>query len=239
MIAILGDIHSNYAALKTVLGYCAGIGVNEYYTVGDIVGYYANPNECIELLQERGVVGVMGNHDSYVLNDSSLDQIKLTAQAAIQWTRKNLNSNNKTFLGRLPYIRKIDSRIPFRLVHSSLCQPYLWEYIKSMADAINVLTLQDTPVCFYGHTHTATAFAMNARVVGGAYESLTLECDGKYLINVGSVGQPRDGGSEARVLLFDVDKSQISLKRLAYDPTPTIANHRRAGLPEELLNYFT
>ena len=239
MIAVFGDIHSNLSALHTVFDYCDKIGVSEYYCVGDIVGYYANPNECIDLLIERNVSSVKGNHDAYIFENDALVKVKSSAAAVIEYTRNTLKPRNLDFLKTLPYIKKIESSIPFSIVHGSLNQPFMWNYVKNLNDALNVLTIQDTPICFYGHTHIPMGFASNSALTAGRFNKLKIDEGVKYLINVGSVGQPRQNEIVAHVVIFDIKNAEIRLQRLEYDPQKTLDSHKKADLPRELLDFFS
>ncbi len=238
MIAILGDIHSNLSALTAVIKYCDSIGVTDYYSVGDIVGYYANPNECIDLLIKKNVIAVKGNHDAFVFEKDSLDQIKSSAEAVIEFTKTILKPDSIAFLKSLSYTTKINASIAFRLVHASLNQPFMWNYVKNLNEAINNISIQDTMVCFYGHTHIPLVFSSNSKLIGGPLNSLKIEDGTKYLINVGSVGQPRQKELVAHVVIFDVEDAQIHLKKIKYDPQITIENHKKANLPNELLGFL-
>lgn len=238
MIAIFGDIHANHAALDAVLTHCRQLGVSRCYSVGDVVGYYAQPAQCIDMLVAHDIPAVAGNHDRYVVAGAEDEAIRESARVVVEWTRKTLPAEHVRFLGGLPLVRRIDGPIAFRLVHASLAQPYLWKYVTSLGDAVNALSMQDVPLCFCGHTHVVAGFELWDGVRGGAFREVYLHPEGRYLVNVGSVGQPRDGGYEARVVLFSPEERTLRVEHVPYDPAPTIAAHRAAGLPDELVQMF-
>jgi predicted phosphodiesterase len=228
--AILGDIHANLEALAAVLADAVRHGAEQYISTGDIVGYNANPVECMKRLQTIGAVIVQGNHDHYAGTTERLDFFNSVARRAIRWTRDQLNANYRQQLAALPMIL---NPADFTVVHSSLDAPEEWTYILTPEDAAPSLFLQQTPLCFYGHTHRPIVFRMRERRIECLpHETLKLEPEWKYLINAGSVGQPRDGDPRAAYVLYDEKKYTVSLHRVEYDIPLAQAKIRAAGLPE-------
>jgi diadenosine tetraphosphatase ApaH/serine/threonine PP2A family protein phosphatase len=228
-IAVLSDVHANLAALQAVLADIDAVAPDAViWHTGDIVGYNAEPNEVVALLRERGAAGVMGNHDAAVLGE--LD---------VKWTATHITPENATWLHALPKISEMGAAT---LVHGSPREP-LGEYVIDAEGARENLLALSTPVLFHGHTHVPAYWALR----GG--QSSLIDIDGRAqpllspsLINVGSVGQPRDGDVRASWVLWDRsdDGSAIGAlgtvqwRRVAYDVARTQALVRAAGLPEFL-----
>jgi diadenosine tetraphosphatase ApaH/serine/threonine PP2A family protein phosphatase len=237
-IAVLGDIHSNLEALTAVLEETERLGCEKYVCIGDIVGYNANPKECIEIVRSLDLLGVvMGNHDSYTSNSQELIGFNLQAAQAVEWTRKQLSEEELQWLGELPLKRDIFLTSPsarFSIVHSTMDNPGMWGYIFDRYTAAASMQYQWTPLCFFGHTHTPLAFDKTDEIEGGLYESLQILPNHKYLINVGSVGQPRDRDPRAAFAIYDVEASAVSLHRVEYDIEESQRKILAAGLPERL-----
>ena len=231
--AILSDIHGNLEALEAVLAHAEDNGCEKYVCGGDVVGYNANPSECMAKVQEMGMPCVKGNHDEYVA-DEDLDLMTFNpiAAAAVEWTREQLSSEQLNWLRELRYLRLVDS---FSVVHSTMDMPQNWGYVQSKMDAAASFTYQTTPVCFHGHTHVPVAFTEGLDISGDYYSFLKVEANKRYFVNVGSVGQPRDGDPRAAYAIYDAgDAPCIELHRIDYDINTTQEKIRKAGLPERL-----
>lgn len=229
--AILGDIHGNMEALNAVLEDAENQGAKEFACVGDLVGYNANPAECMEILSGLNCVTVRGNHDHYCSNDESLGDFHPMAASVVDWTRQQLSREQLEYLRGLELSRKIAG---FTLVHSTLDMPERWGYVFDCLDADAHFNYQVTTVCFYGHTHVPVVFESEGKTVRKAYSSFELEPGRKYFINVGSVGQPRDGDPRSAYVLYDMDEKRVTLRRLEYDIQSAQGKIRRAGLPDRL-----
>ena len=230
-IAIFGDIHANLEALEVVLADAREQGCTSYICLGDVVGYNANPRECLQIVQSLKCPVVKGNHDDYASSDSSLESFNPLAEVAIQWTRDQLTPAEKTWLGALPLISKLRG---FTVVHASLEDPGGWGYVLNQLDAAASFSKQATKLCFFGHTHNPRAYIKDSSVVGLPFEQLVVEPDKRYFVNVGSVGQPRDGDWRAAYVVFDEEKRLIRLRRLRYDLEKTQGKILAAGLPPRL-----
>lgn len=248
--AILGDIHANRAALDAVLADAAELQVDRYACVGDVVGYNADPVYCAERVRE--LVGediVRGNHDHYCMGETPLTGFHPLAAAVVSWTRQVLSQADKEWLGSLPYTCKIDPAAeakkansprafqvrqpdPFLLVHGTLDMPELWGYTFDKLQAESSFHYQLCQVCFFGHTHVPIGFEKSSVVRGGLYSKLKILEGRKYFINVGSVGQPRDGDPRAAYVIYDTDQRMVELRRIPYDIAATQARIREQGLPE-------
>ena len=229
--AILGDIHSNLEALDVVLNDARKQGATHFICVGDVVGYNANPAECLEKIRELGCATARGNHDHYCSNTEPLDDFQPLAARVVDWTRKQLSAEQARFLRNLPLVVKTDG---FTVVHSTLDMPERWGYVFDTLDAESHFNYQHTAVCFYGHTHLPVVFEREHRVTRASYVRLHIARGKRYFINVGSVGQPRDGDPRTAYVLFHPSKCDVELRRLSYDVKTTQEKIRKAELPERL-----
>lgn len=229
--AIVGDIHSNYEALTAVLERAEQLEVDRYLCIGDVVGYNANPNECLELLQDlQPDVVIRGNHDEYASSDNELTGFNPQAAWAVEWTRKHISDEQKTWLAALPMMEVLNARVT--LVHATLDMPTKWGYIFDKWNAEASFNYQRTQLCFFGHTHVPLAFDKFGQTRGGHYSEIAMEPGHKYLVNVGSVGQPRDGNPDAAFATYDADERVLQLHRVSYDIQTCQDKIRKAGLPE-------
>jgi predicted phosphodiesterase len=195
--ALLGDVHD-----------ARDRNCTRYTCVGDVVGHNANPRECLEILRQLGMPCVKGNHDEYASNDHPLEGLNPRAAAAILWTRQRLSEADKHWLRELKFIRLVSS---FSIVHATLDGPHRWGYVFDKWAASASLSYQNTAVCFFGHTHVPLAFIRDSTIHGGTYSHLQVEPGRKYLVNVGSVGEPRDGNALAAYVIYGlVGLSQMS-----------------------------
>ncbi len=232
--AVISDVHSNLEALRAFLDKADKTGYDKIVCLGDIVGYNANPNECIELLKEKGALCVMGNHDSRASGLEDEIGFNFHAALAIQWTREALKSENKEFLKNLPRALPVNRK--FLAVHGWVNDTDL--YILGPRDAAtNFRLLKDAKVklCFFGHTHVPVVFM---DVEGEAEfvpdNPVKLLKGVSYLINPGSIGQPRDRDPRLSFVIYDTKKSQVTHYRVEYDISATAGKIIAAGLPDRL-----
>ena len=231
-IAILGDIHSNLDALEVVLADCRSQGVDEYLCTGDVVGYNACPHECLEFVRGLGCPVMMGNHDFYVCSEQDLDDFNAAAAQVVEWTRRQLSEDEIAWLRALPFTKTVKG---VTLVHSTMDNPESFGYVFDNLQAEANFIMQKTPICFHGHTHCPMIYE---KQMTGVFridpQDFVLRPGRKYFINVGSVGQPRDGDPRATYVIYDVAKRLVSYRRLEYDIAAAQARIREAGLPERL-----
>ena len=232
-IAIFGDIHANLEALETVLKDAEEHGCEKYVCLGDVVGYNANPVECLERVREMDCPVVKGNHDEDAGGDHSLEQMNPTAAEALDWTRNQLSDDQRAWLRKLRMVRQVES---FTIVHSTLDQPQSWGYVSNKFDAMSNFSYQFTQVCFHGHTHVPRVFVRSTRVKDVPADSIAVEDGMKYFINAGSVGQPRDGDWRASYCIYDTQTHLVTFRRLEYDIATTQQKILDAGLPKSLAN---
>lgn len=234
-IAVIADIHSNLEALQAVIGRIHALNVDETVCLGDIVGYNANPNECVDILRKDKILSVLGNHDACASGLEEPHRFNELARRAAFWTRAHLTEENRAFLMDLP---RETSRHGCFLFHGSINDTN--RYILSRHDARdNFQSLAGLPgglkLGLFGHTHVSTAFIDHS---GALSEELSLDLSlspGKrYLINPGSVGQPRDRDPRASFLVYDLDDRTVRSFRVEYDVKRCQDRILQAGLPPRL-----
>lgn len=228
--AIVSDIHANLPALISVLRAIDAEGVNTIVSLGDLVGYYADPNECVQIIRDRAIEGVAGNHDRAAASFKEPTSFSASAERGILWTRRCLTQGNAQFLATLPLFRVVDQR--FLIVHGALHpRPNEDAYLTSRAEiskSFDALRRVDPKVnlCFFGHTHRSVAYEYSDGSVSRMDASeLILKPGAYYLLNPGSVGQSRDGDPRAAFLIFDADRAAVRFHRVDYD---VAACHRKA-----------
>jgi predicted phosphodiesterase len=229
--AIIADIHANLEAFQVILADTKEQKCTHYACVGDVVGYGANPKECLKIVRDMGMPCVKGNHDEYCSIDEQLDGFNAHAAEAVNWTRQQLNEDERQWLKDLKYFRLVTS---FSMVHATLDAPQRWGYVFDKLAAAASFTYQNTSVCFFGHTHVPVAFIRDTMVRGGSYSKFKVDPSKKYFVNVGSVGQPRDNNPKAAYVVYDVDEGVIELRRLEYDIAAAQKKILDAGLPPRL-----
>jgi len=229
--AIMADIHSNLEALTAVLEDAKSQNVSAYVCVGDIVGYNANPSECLEIVRDLKATCVRGNHDHYVSHDECLDDFHPMAANVVDWTRSQLSPEQIAFLRELRLHTIVNG---FTIVHSTMDMPDKWGYVFDVLEADAHFNYQHTAVCFHGHTHVPVLFEKQGRTVRSSYVKIKIGLGRKYFINVGSVGQPRDGDPRAAYVIYDLKSREVELRRISYDIPKTQEKIRKVGLPERL-----
>lgn len=260
--AILSDIHSNLEALRVVLGACRELEVDHYLCLGDIVGYGAEPLECLDLTRALPLLAmVKGNHDEYACRyDDELSGFNPHAKAAIAWTRDRLSEEDRQWFRELPYRATVPGT-GITMVHATLDSPDSWGYVFDEHHAVDNFSYQFTQLCFCGHSHVPVAFAkkplsaMNENSIetmnewAPRYNSFDIE-NGcfleaemfpvevkpgyKYLFNIGSIGQPRNHDPRASFAIYDNAARTVTRYCVPYDYTVTQRKILEAGLPERL-----
>ncbi len=229
--AIIADIHANLEAFQVVLEDCKQQQVTHYACLGDVVGYNANPKECLDIVRTMNMPCVKGNHDEYCSSEEHLEGFNPAAAEAVNWTRKQLTEDDRQWLRDLKYTRMVTN---FTIVHATLDGPQRWGYVFDKLAAAASLTYQNTSVCFFGHTHVPVAFMKDSVVRGGTYSKFKTEPGKKYFVNVGAVGQPRDSNPKSAYVVYDTDDGTIEIRRLEYDIATAQKKILAAGLPERL-----
>jgi len=233
-LAILSDVHANIEALRAVLDEIDARGVDQIVCLGDLVGYFADPDACVDLVRERCAIVLAGNHDRVACGMKEPTDFGLRARTTIAWTIANISDRTRRYLASLPGLFVEPGR--FVAVHAALSpepndEVYLTERDEILAslDALANGSF-DANVAFFGHTHRPAMHARRGpRPIGRA---VSLPSDEPILVNPGSVGQPRDGDARAAFAIVDFDRREIEFHRVAFDLDKTLAKARRAGLLE-------
>jgi diadenosine tetraphosphatase ApaH/serine/threonine PP2A family protein phosphatase len=230
--AILSDIHGNLEALRAVLtdGAAEADGV---LCLGDVVGYGADPLACVETVAERAQAVVTGNHEQAVAGLLDLEWFNRYARTAAEWTREQLDEDHRRYLTALPLVTLVEDAT---LVHASPFHPDEWDYLVTAEDGYEAFPAFATRLCFVGHSHRPAAWSLGSS--GPDHDprptTVALEAGRRYIINVGSVGQPRDRDPRAAYALWDVERGRVTIRRVAYDVAAARRKIMAAGLPRFL-----
>ena len=230
--AILSDVHGNLEALRAVLA-DVGEQADDVLCLGDMVGYGADPVACVELLGARARRIVAGNHEHAVTGQIGLAWFNSYARAAAEWTRDRLEPGCASYLTALPLTAEVHDAT---LVHASPHQPDEWEYLVTAEDGFAAFAAFTTRLCFVGHSHIPAVWSLGSS--GPDYArgdtDVTLDAGRRYIVNVGSVGQPRDRDPRASYVVWDVDGRRVQSRRVPYDVASASAKIAAAGLPRFL-----
>jgi len=234
LIAIATDVHGNRPAFEAVIAAAEAAGADEMWCLGDLVGYGAEPDACVELAAEHCAICLAGNHDLAVTGALSLDDFSRGAALAAQWTRDAMVEETIAWLAALAPAGEAEG---IGLYHASPRDP-VWEYVLSALAAELCLDAADRPISLIGHSHVALAFERpEGEPASGATRREGEEADlsaGEWLLNPGSVGQPRDGDPRAAWLELDTTARRAAWRRETYDVAGAAAAIRAARLPESL-----
>ncbi|QSH41948.1 metallophosphoesterase family protein [Lentisphaerota bacterium ZTH] len=259
--AILSDIHANLEALSVVLEKCREVEVEKYVCLGDIVGYNADPSECLEVVRALDPAAVVkGNHDEHAsIASEEMEGFNPHARKAVIWTKEQLNDEQREWLANLPYRATVQGT-NITIVHATLDSPENWGYIFDAHHAADNFTYQFTQLCFCGHSHVPIAFCKKPissmtekpidEIPNWAYSpeegvfprnvevadelTVSVQTGFKYLFNVGSVGQPRNRDPRASFAVYDSVERRVTRYRLPYDIAAAQRKILSAGLPERL-----
>jgi predicted phosphodiesterase len=236
---IISDIHSNMTALDAALASADGKW-EQAVCLGDLVGYGPDPNEVIDRVRSLGAVTIRGNHDKAIAGVEDIDDFNPVARAAVMWTRDRLRPENREFLQHLAQgPKRVDG---FSIVHGSVYDED--EYVYAPELAVEDLRNALTPVTFFGHTHLQGGFTLHGEDVRALHttpaanresSSITIESATTYLLNPGSIGQPRDGNPRAGFAIADFETGTVEFWRIPYDIVRVQERMTDAGLPEPLI----
>jgi diadenosine tetraphosphatase ApaH/serine/threonine PP2A family protein phosphatase len=231
--AFFSDVHGNIEALQAVAADIKTHGVDRALFLGDAIGYGASPNECVELISEITEFQLIGNHDEAALASSTPFDFNRHARAAVDWTREALTKESRRTMENWLLETQWEG---LRFAHSSPDRPGRWDYVLDPNDAEDAFHAFGEQTCFIGHTHQPIIFKKigDSLPVGTIREECELDDSTRYLINVGSVGQPRDGDPRACYALFDPETSRVMYRRLEYDVNQAQTRIRKATLPTAL-----
>jgi len=216
-VALISDIHSNLEALERTLQEISERDIQDIYCLGDIVGYGADPNACIDRVREVAKKSIAGNHDFAVVGLTSTQYFNSYAQAAIRWTQQQLTEANRVYLKNMPLTCRRDDMF---CVHATPTNPDKWDYIFSREEAERHFAAFEGSICFIGHSHIPAYFVSKDST--------------RRFINIGSIGQPRDRDPRLSFAIYDTDTAEVERIRLEYDIEKTAAKIRSAGLPDFL-----
>jgi predicted phosphodiesterase len=236
-LAVFSDIHGNQEAFQKVLADAEALKLNDMACLGDCIGYGPEPEIIIEEVRRRQIPTIIGNHEMAVIDRIHLDWFNIQARESLEKTFTMLSSASVAFIKTLPYCRIMHGA---RFVHGyppDSAQTYLFQ--KASAQLIKTFESMAEPLCFIGHTHNLEIIRYDGRQVERRLltEGMThLEPNCRYMINVGSIGQPRDGSNHAKYVIWDRDRACIEVRFITYDIAATAAKIKAAGLPESHAN---
>jgi len=231
---VFGDIHGNLEALEAMVADARRQGAERYVCVGDIVGYGADPVECVDRVQGLTTQIVAGNHDCAVVGRTELEYFNHYARDAVVWTRTQLSPSDKAFLRDLPLTLEVDG---MRIAHATLDKPYEFGYIECEASARRSFDALEGTVAFVGHSHVPRAFfafPTEKQILYSKDQELELDKSGKAIVNVGSVGQPRDNDPRGSYAVYDSSKRTVIIRRVSYSAEAAMQKIVAAGLPAVL-----
>lgn len=227
---IFSDVHGNLQALEAVLRAYRKERIDGYFFAGDVVGYGANPHECIQVINDLGAVCIAGNHDWAVIGKIDTWYFNSIAKEAVLWTKQKSSQQDFDFLNKLKLVEKSKD---FILVHGTLQEPSYFHYLADERQAEVMFRLMDRDVCFVGHSHVPGVFIKNQKgqIRYFSSQEVKLEEGFRYIVNVGSVGQPRDNNPMAAYCIFDTEEKVVLIKRANYDVEEAQQRILSAGLP--------
>jgi diadenosine tetraphosphatase ApaH/serine/threonine PP2A family protein phosphatase len=234
-VAVISDVHANLYALEALLAAIDREPLEQIWCLGDTVGYGPRPNECCALVEERATLALVGNHDLLALGSAEVGAEDFNPEAveASTWTTKQLNAGSRRFLESLASSAVVDGA---ELFHGSPRDP-VWEYVLDEVAALYSFALTSAPVVLVGHSHVPMALRLRRHGLEGGHASAGLEArfgDDRWLLNPGSVGQPRDGDPNAAFLELDLEERWARFRRVAYPIARTQEEIRECGLPDSL-----
>jgi len=232
--AIISDVHGNLEALSAVSEDIESMGVNRVFFLGDAVGYAADPQKCIILLDSLCDAMIAGNHDKIAATSLGMDDLNPAALASLRWTIDTITSDEVRWLRRLPMHREENGMY---LVHGHPDRPHLWRYIETEADADDAFEQIKNRILFVGHTHRPRIFCLSqGEIQHLSHEGrpIRIEQGRRYICNPGSVGQPRDGDPRASYGLLDMIEGTFTVRRVSYDIEKAAGRIYESGLPRDM-----
>jgi predicted phosphodiesterase len=223
-IAIISDIHSNLEALTKAMEIIDAQSVDEIVCLGDIIGYGADPNECLDLVRRRCTFVIKGNHEDAVLDRTKAEDFTQNARLAIEWTRNQITEENLGYLRTCSLLCRMKD---IMFVHASPCEPAEWNYIFEEDSASRAFGCFSESLCFVGHTHVPAIFSIDGYASG-------ITKDERFLVNVGSVGQPRDRNTQLSFGLLDTHTWVYKNIRAPYDVETAVGKILKTDLPARL-----
>ncbi len=232
--ALISDIHGNLEALQKVLRDIETQGVEKIHFLGDVVGYGCNPNECVKLVNQHCDIKLLGNHDYAAMGLESTSSFNQIAQTSMQWTQSNLKKKSLEILADFEMQSKF---LDYNLVHAAPGRPEDWNYILNKEQASEEFENFPESICFVGHSHLPTIFIQDAdgMISQSSRQKMQFSKDKRYIVNVGSVGQPRDNDPRSCYLIVNHEAGECEYRRVEYDIQKVQEKMRKALLPEFLI----
>lgn len=229
------DVHANEEALRAAIKDFESEKLDKLFFLGDAVGYGPSPNECVSLIDEITDIKIMGNHDYAALGLIETDLFNHFAQESIEWTMAQLNDRSREIMSG--FVLDYRFRL-FHLVHSTPREPQNWHYLLDLDEAEDNFPYFSKQVCLIGHSHRPAIIKkyQDRHCFLTEEEETVIEIGFKYIINIGSIGQPRDGTSKACYLIYDTKDKLARLRRVEYDVKETQAKMRKMKLPQYLID---
>lgn len=233
-LALISDIHANLEALEAVFRDIEKEKVETVHCLGDVVGYGSDPSACVTLVDEHCDVKLMGNHEYAILELTSTENYNSAAKQATDWTKEQMSDFDLSTISNFKMSVALDNKT--RVVHASPQEPEKWHYILSPTKAFDAFLSFKENICFFGHTHLPQIYIEmdDSLPRGKAGHDFLPDPDNRYLINVGSVGQPRDNDPRACYVIFDTEEYEIIYQRVEYDIKTTQQKMLQANLPQML-----
>ncbi|MBI5426816.1 MAG: metallophosphoesterase family protein [Nitrospinae bacterium] len=227
---VFSDVHGNLESLETFVQISGSIVHDKKVCLGDIVGYGADPNPCVEWVKENVDIVLGGNHDYAAVEKTDVSYFNPHAYQACLWTRRELTRDNIKYLRSLSAAREEDGVF---WVHSSPFEPERWHYVTSLYDGMENFAHFNAPICFLGHSHRPLILEQDVEGQVDAYppSALRLNAERRYIVNVGSLGQPRDGNPDPAFAIFDSDLQTLEFRRYKYDLQTAQKKILEKGLP--------
>jgi len=228
---IISDIHSNLEALLAVLAALSKERIDSYICIGDIVGYGADPYACINEIKKLDAFTVLGNHDAGCIERINFSEFNDNARNAVIWTKNILSASHKEYLGSLPYVLNGNKKL-FSITHGTLIEPDNFNYMFDTYQAQMSFGKLDAQILFVGHSHVPGVYEKRDEDLRYYYyERIKISRRSKYIVNAGSVGQPRDGDPRASYVILDDENLMLDIKRVPYDFRSAQGKILKAGLP--------
>ncbi|RME22216.1 MAG: metallophosphoesterase [Candidatus Zixiibacteriota bacterium] len=234
-LALISDIHGNLTALQAVFADIDQQDVDAVHCLGDIIGYGPEPTACLELVTRRCKVKLLGNHEYVVMGLESTEQMNRVARKAAEWTISQLGEREISMLADFDMEHRFDR---YMLVHASPHEPESWHYVLTIAEARKAFAAMETDLCFVGHTHIPMVFRCedDGTIRQQDGHDFTAQNDMKYLVNIGSVGQPRDDDPRSSYVLLDTESAAVRFRRVEYDVTATQEKMVEVDMPRMLID---
>ena len=233
-MALISDIHANLEALDAVLEHIDNQNIEIIHCLGDVIGYGPDPTACIEIIADRCKLKLLGNHEYVALGLIDNEKMNPVAKTSAEWTQDQLSDRDISMIADYDMDNEIEG---IHFVHASPFEPDKWHYLLNMGEAKHAFTFMDNPICFFGHTHLPMVFSeeSDGTIRQRSGMNFKLSKDTKYLVNVGSVGQPRDDDSRAAYGIYDTSSCKVEFHRVEYDIKKAQNKMIKAKIPEMLI----